>query len=379
MEHYLDNAATTRVSPAAARAAGEAMVVEYGNPSYGHGAGRRAAEALQRHRAVVAGALGAAPEQVVFTSGGTEGDNWAIRAALHANRRVGKHVVATAIEHDAVLAPLRALEREGYEVTYLPPDRLGRITEEQAQAALRPDTALVCVMLVNNEVGSVLPVAGIARRIRASGSRALLLCDAVQGFLKLPFTVDGLGADFVSVSGHKIHAPKGVGALWYRPGLRPVPLLEGGGQEGGLRSGTESTPLIAAFAAAVEEGTAHAGEERAAMAALRDYAREQLTARVPGLEVLGDGSAPHILAVTLPGYKGEVLVRYLSDRGICVSSGSACHRGRPSHVFAALGLDKPRRDGALRVSFSRENDRADVDALAGALAEARRELFRSMS
>lgn len=379
MEHYLDNAATTRVSDAAAQAALAAMTGQYGNPSSRHAMGARAAEALGAHRAVIAGALGAAPDRLIFTSGGTEGDNWSVRAALQCNRRVGKHIVTTAVEHDAVLQTCLALEREGYEVTRLAPDRNGAVTAEQVLDAVREDTALVSMMLVNNEVGTILPVAEVSRMLKVRASRALLHCDAVQGFLKIPFTADALGADFIVLSGHKVHAPKGVGAVCVRGGLRLSPLLTGGGQEGGLRSGTEATAQIAAFAAAVEEGQASFAHDRAQMERLRQYTLEQLTAKVPGVERIGAGAAPHILAVTLPGYKSEVLVRFLSDRGIYVSSGSACHKGKPSHVFAALGLDKKRRDGALRVSFCAQNTKADADALCDALSAAQKELFPSLS
>lgn len=379
MEHYLDNAATTRVSDAAAQAALFAMTEEYGNPSSRHAMGAQAAGALGAHRAVIAGALGAAPERLVFTSGGTEGDNWAIRAAIQINRRVGRHIVTTAVEHDAVLQTCLALEREGYEVTRLAPDRNGVVTAGQVADALREDTVLVSMMLVNNELGTILPVVEVARLLKARGSRALLHCDAVQAFLKIPFTTDELGADFIVLSGHKVHAPKGVGAVCVRAGLRVPPLLAGGGQEGGLRSGTEATAQIAAFAAAVEEGTASFERDRAHVEQLKQYTLERLTVSVPGVERIGAGEAPHILALTLPGYKSEVLVRYLSDRGIYISSGSACHKGKPSRVFAALGLDKKRRDGALRVSFCAQNTKVDADALADALASARRELFPSLS
>ena len=379
MEHYLDNAATTRVSEAAAQAALAAMTEGYGNPSSRHLQGTRAAEALAAHRAVIAGALGAEAERVVFTSGGTEGDNWSIRAAARMNRRAGKHIVTTAVEHDAVLKTCLAMEQEGYEVTRLAPDKNGLVTAEQVMRAVRDDTALVSVMLVNNEIGTILPVGEVARALRARGSRALLHCDAVQGFLKIPFTADGLGADFIVVSGHKVHAPKGVGAVCFGRGLRVPPMLTGGGQEGGLRSGTEPTAQIAAFAAAVEEGTASFEGDRTYLEELKRYTMERLTASVPGIEPVGAGRAPHILAVTLPGYKSEVLVRYLSDRGIYISSGSACHKGKPSHVFAAVGLDKKRRDGAMRVSFCAQNTRADADALASALAAAQKELFTALS
>ena len=379
MFHYLDNAATTQTRPEAAQAAVTAMTEEWGNPSSRYAFGQEASGRLKEHRAQVAAGLGCRPEEVYFLSCGTEGDNWAIAAAVEKNRRKGKHIITTAIEHAAVLEPIRELERQGYEVTWLQPDQQGIITAEQVEAALRPDTILVAMMLVNNELGTVLPVAETARAIRAARCPALLHCDAVQGCLKVPFTPEGLGGDTLAVSGHKVHAPKGIGALYIRRGLRLPPLIRGGGQEKGLRSGTEPTAQTAAFAAAVEAGRASLERDLAHMRELKDYAARTLREQVPGLELIGAGTAPHILPVTLPGYKSEVVLRFLSDRGIYVSSGSACHKGKPSHVYAALKLPKPQLDGILRISFSYDTAREDVDALVQGLKEAQAQLFTSLS
>lgn len=379
MFHYLDNAATTQTRPEAAQAAVTAMTEEWGNPSSRYAFGQEASGRLNEHRAQVAAGLGCRPEEVYFLSCGTEGDNWAIAAAVEKNRRKGKHIITTAIEHAAVLEPIRELERQGYEVTWLQPDQQGIITAEQVEAALRPDTILVAMMLVNNELGTVLPVAETARAIRAARCPALLHCDAVQGFLKVPFTPEGLGVDTLAVSGHKVHAPKGIGALYIRRGLRLPPLIRGGGQEEGLRSGTEPTAQTTAFAAAVEAGRASLERDLAHMRELKDYAARTLREQVPGLELIGAGTAPHILPVTLPGYKSEVVLRFLSDRGIYVSSGSACHKGKPSHVYAALKLPKPQLDGILRISFSYDTAREDVDALVQGLKEAQAQLFTSLS
>ena len=365
MPAYLDNAATTRVCPEAARAALEVMTEGFGNPSSGHAAGRAAAARLAEDRAVVAQRLGCAAEELYFTSCGTEGDNWSIRAAMEFNKRRGRHIVVSAIEHSAVLEPVRALAAQGCEVTYLKPDRSGRIRCEDLQAALRPDTALVSLMLVNNELGTLQPVRQAAEAIRRSGCPALLHTDAVQAFLKVPFTPAELGADLLTVSGHKIRAPKGIGVQYVRRGLVPSPLLLGGGQEQGRRPGTEPTAQIAALAAACR---AWDDSFPAHLSALKQYALETLAA-VPGLEVVSAGDAPHICAVSLPGYPSEMLVRDLSDQGVSVSSGSACHKGKPSHVFAALGLPKRTLMGVLRISFSPENTRADVDALRDGLIQ----------
>lgn len=365
MFHYLDNAATTQTRPEAAQAAVTAMTEEWGNPSSRYAFGQEASGRLKEHRAQVAAGLGCRPEEVYFLSCGTEGDNWAIAAAVEKNRRKGKHIITTAIEHAAVLEPIRELERQGYEVTWLQPDQQGIITAEQVEAALRPDTILVAMMLVNNELGTLLPVAEAAQSIRDAGSPALLHCDAVQAFLKVPFTPAELGVDLLTLSGHKIRAPKGIGVQYIRRGLNLKPLLTGGGQEGGLRPGTEPTAQAAALAAAC---AAWQEDYPARIQEIKEYALESLSA-VPGLEIISRGDAPHICAVSLPGYPSEMLVRELSDRGVYVSSGSACHRGKPSHVFAALGLPKRTLMGVLRVSFSPESTRADVDALAGGLTE----------
>ena len=374
---YFDYAATTPVRPEAAQAMVEAMG-QFGNPSSRYPWGRQAAERVKGYRETVARALGCAPGEVYFTSCGTESDNWAIRKGVELNRRKGKHIVTTAIEHAAVLETCRGLEGQGYEVTYLKPDRTGRITAEAVAAALRPDTALVSMMLVNNEVGFVLPVADCVRAVKAYDSRILFHCDAVQGFLKLPYSVASLGVDLAAVSGHKLGALKGVGAMYVKKGVRLRPMITGGGQEDGMRSGTEATVQLAGFAAACEAATADKTRiERTA--AIKEYTLERLKAALPKLEVISAGDAAHICAVTLPGYKSEVIVRVLGDQGICISSGSACHKGKPSHVFAALGLPKPWLDGALRISFSPDSTREEADRLVSALKGAADSLFTAMS
>jgi len=377
--HYLDNAATTPVRAEAIEAACKAMGEQWGNPSARYALGTQTAELVKGWRQEVARALGCAAEEVIFTSCGTESDNWAIRAAVEINKRRGKHIITTAIEHSAVLEPCRALERQGYEVTYLQPDREGNITVEQVAEALREDTVLVSMMLVNNEVGSVLPVAEVAKLLKRKKSAALLHCDAVQGFLKVKFTPKELGVDFLAVSAHKVHAPKGIGAMYVRKGLKLPPMILGGGQEGGLRSGTEATAQMAAFAAAAKAGREELERDLAHLADLNAYARRELSEKVPGLQLLTAGGAPHILPVSLVGYKSEVIVRFLSDMGVYVSSGSACHKGKPSHVYAALKLPKPVQDGVLRVSFSHDTTRADIDALAEGLKLAQSKLFTSLS
>ena len=371
---YLDHAATTPVPKAVADAMYTVLTEQYANPNAQYPFGQEMRRSVEDWRAVIAKAVGCEANQLFFTSCGTEGDNWAIRAACWQNRHVGRHIVTTAVEHSAVLEPCRQLEQEGYEVTYLHPDASGRVRVEDLEAALRPDTVLVSMMLVNNETGALQPVAQAAQLLRRKQSAALLHTDAVQGFLKIPFTPKGLGVDLLTISGHKIGAMKGSGALYLRKGLRAVPLIRGGGQERGLRSGTEATPQIAALAAAASLGRERMEEHTAALTDLKAYALETFQRGVPGLAVVSPGDAPHICAISLPGYPSQVVVRWLSDRGFCVSSGSACHRGKASHVYAAMHLSKGVRDGVLRISFGPENTRQEVDQLAQALLEATRDL-----
>ena len=368
---YLDNASTTRVCEEAARAALEAMTQGYGNPSSRYALGQAAAKRLEEDRAAVAAALGCESSELYFTSCGTEGDNWSIHAAVEYGRRRGKHIVTTAIEHSAVLEPLKALEAQGYRVTRLRPDKEGRVSTRALREALREDTVLVSMMLVNNELGTVQPVQECASIVKAYSPDILFHTDAVQAFLKVPFTPAELGVDLLTVSGHKVRAPKGIGAQYIRAGLKLNPLLRGGGQEKGLRPGTEATAQIAAFAAACRTWSEHGAEHRAHMAELKAYALETLKEKVPDLEVVTPGDAPHICSVSLPGYPSEMVVRALNDRGVCVSSGSACHRGKPSHVFAALGLPKRTLMGVLRISFCPDSTREEVDALAEGLAAIR--------
>lgn len=369
MPIYFDHAATTPVLPEAAQAALHAMTQDFGNPSSRHRLGEQATAQLKHNRAVISAALGSQAEELFFTSGGTESDNWAIAIATAHNRRHGKHIITTAIEHAAVLEPLKALEQQGYALTYLQPDKSGHIHVEQVEEVLREDTILVSMMLVNNETGALLPVRETANLLRRRKSLALLHSDAVQAFLKIPFTPKDLGVDLLSISAHKVGGTKGCGALYVRKELKPTPLLRGGGQEQGLRSGTEATPQIAAFSVACTAATEQREAHDASLRALKAYALDILPRTLPELVVVSAGDAPHICAVSLPGYPSEMLVRALSERDIFVSSGSACHKGKPSHVFAAMKLPHKVLQGILRLSFSAENTKDEVDTFAAALAE----------
>ncbi len=372
---YLDHAATTPMLPEATQAALYAMTEGFGNPSSLHHLGTQAAKEVALHRATVANALGCAPDELYFTSCGTEGDNWAISLSVHLGRHKGRHIITTAIEHSAILQPCKALEAQGYEVTYLHPDRTGHIDLKQLEAALRPDTVLVSVMLVNNETGAIQPVSEIAKLLKRTKSTALLHTDAVQGFLKLPFTVASLGVDLLTVSAHKVGGMKGSGALYIRKGLQAIPFLRGGGQEKNLRSGTEPTAQIAAFAAACRVNFEQLSLHSTYLSDLKRYALQTLQSSVPKLVVVSEGDAPHIFTISLAGYPSQVVVRYLSDQGICLSSGSACHKGKASHVYAAMNLPKSVRDGVLRVSLAPSNTREDIDALALALRSATENLI----
>ena len=372
---YLDNAATTPVPKAVADAVYDVLLHHCGNPSSQYPAGQEMKKAVEGWRAVIAGALHCPPEHLHFTSCGTESDNWAIQAALWQGRHTGKHIITTAVEHSAILEPCKLLAQQGYDVTYLKPGRDGNITVEQVANALREDTVLVSMMLVNNETGCVFPVAETARLLREKKSPALLHCDAVQGFLKVPCDPAGWGVDMMSLSGHKLGAPKGIGALYIGPRLRePRPLLPGGGQERGLRSGTEATAQIAGFAKAVALRLEDYDAKLAHMTALRDYCREKLLA-MGGVVPVGAGTAPHILSVSLVGYPSANIVTELGAEGICISAGSACHQGKASHVVSALGLDKRTAAGVIRISFSPDNTTEDVDALCDALRRHRDNRF----
>lgn len=369
MEHYLDNSATTRVCPEAAQAALHAMTEVYGNPSSTHTVGREAKRLLDSSRGQVAAALGCAAGELIFTSCGSESDNWAILNGAEAMKRKGKHIISSTVEHDAVRKSLDELESRGFEVTRLRPDEAGAIPAGAVAEALRPDTILVSLMLVNNETGAVTDISSVSRTLKKAGSQALLHTDAVQAFMKLPFSAKSLGADMISVSGHKIHAPKGIGALYIKNGLRLKPFILGGGQEAGRRAGTEAMPQIAAFAAACQA----AGDVKANaahMAELKQLAVDRLQESIPEIRFIG-GGAPHILSLSLPGWRSEVLMNFLEAREIYVSKSSACKKGGRSHVLEAIGLDAKTIDGAIRVGLSRFSTEEDILALCQGLKDAR--------
>ena len=390
---YFDNAATTRARDEVVDAMSAALRENYGNPSSTHIMGRQASAALASARKSVAGALGAGTDEIFFTSSGTEADNWAVLSAAESGARRGRHLITTLIEHDAVRKPAELLMSRGWDVTWLRPDKAGRISPEDFAAALREDTVLASVMLVNNETGAVSPVPQLAREIRRRGLTTLLHTDAVQGFMKIPFTAKTLGADLISISAHKLHGPKGAGALYVKKGLRLPPLLLGGGQENGKRSGTEALPAIVGFGEAARLYALEQSDTLARVQSLNAYAFSRLRESLPEAVVLSGGEtsgeapgspgdlpsrSPYILSLSLPGYKSEVLMNFLEAEGICVAKSSACKRGARSHVLEAIGLPNAVIDGALRVSFSRYSTQEEADYFVDKLKEATQKLYKTL-
>ena len=364
---YLDNSATTKPCAEAVAAMTEALTESWANPSALYGFGFDAAKLLRGARHTVAAAMGAEPDRVFFTSGGTEADNWAIFSTAKRYGKKHKHIITTAIEHHAILNCMKELESQGFEVTYLQPDDQGRVTLADLKAALRKDTILVSIMMVNNEVGSVMPIAQMAKLTHKLCPDAIFHTDAVQGFLKVPFSAKTLGADLITVSSHKVHGPKGAGALYISPRLKSFPaLLIGGGQEGNFRSGTEGTPAIFGFAAACSAVSATFKDDSAREQAMIAALAEKLGA-AEGIVINGCHEAPHILSLSIPGVPTQNTINILQDHGICVSAGSACAKGHRSHVLEAMGTKPEVMDGSFRVSLCRETTQEELDKLCDVL------------
>ena len=361
---YLDNSATTKPCPQAVEAMTLALTENWANPSALYNFGIDCARDLRNARHQLAAALGAEPDRVFFTSGGTEADNWAIHGTVKRFGKRGKHIITTAIEHHAILNYMKDLESQGFEVTYLQPDELGNIALSDLRDALRPDTILVSIMMVNNEVGSVMPIEKMAKLTHKLCPDAVFHTDAVQGFLKVPFSAKTLGADLISISSHKIHGPKGAGALYISPRFKSFPaLLLGGGQEGGFRSGTEATPAIFGFTAAAAAGAATFRQDIAREKALIAGLVEKLSA-LEGVHINGAHEAPHVLNLAIPGVPTQNSINILQDAGICVSAGSACAKGHRSHTLEAMHVRPEVMDGSFRISICRDTTQEELDRLA---------------
>lgn len=367
-EIYLDNSATTRVCKAAAEKALYMMTECYGNPSSLHSKGFAAEKEMTAARAAIAEKLSAQPVEIYFTSGGTESDNIAILGAAHAKKRAGNRIVTTAIEHPAVLNTMAQLEREGFEVIYVQPEADGNIPAEKFAEVIDAKTILVSVMTVNNETGAVLPLKEIAGIIKRKKAPALFHTDAVQAFCKLPLSPKRLGVDLISVSGHKVHGPKGVGGLYVKSGVRILPHSFGGGQEKNLRPGTEGVPQICAFGAAVKAMPAERDAEMT-VREVRDHLLERLRAMPEVTLNSPENAMPYIVNLSAGRVRAETMLHFLAERGIYVSSGSACGKAKPSHVLTAMELPAQRIETSLRVSLCAENTKEEIDAFADALAE----------
>ncbi len=377
---YADNAATTAVSRTALEAMTKALAETYGNPSSLHRMGREASEALRQARETMAKCLGAQSREIYFTGCGTEADNWAIRYAAQAGAAKGKrHLISTPIEHHAVLHTLEALKKEGFEVTLLPVYENGVVRLEDLKSAIREDTCLVTVMYANNEIGSVQPISEIGALCHEKG--VLFHTDAVQAAGHLPINVAAQHIDMLSLSGHKFHAPKGVGALYCRKGIPIQPFMQGGGQERGKRAGTEALPSIMAMAAALEESCAHLEENRKKVEYLRDKLIAGLS-KIPFARLTGDAAnrLPGLVSFCFEGIEGESLLLRLDLAGICASSGSACTSGSldPSHVLLAIGLPHEIAHGSLRLSLCESNTEEEIDYILSEVPQVVRTL-REMS
>ena len=386
MECYLDNSATTKCLPEVVEAVANCMSETYGNPSSMHLKGVEAEKLMRSAKETIAKTLKVDAKEIFFTSGGTESDNWAVLQTARSAKRNGNHVITTKIEHAAVLNPMKQLEKEGFEVTYLGTDEYGRISLDELKEAIQPETVLVSVMGVNNEIGTVEPVAEIGELIKKCNPKTVFHVDAVQMYGKIPVYPKRMKIDLLSVSGHKIHGPKGIGILYISDKVKITPLILGGGQQKGMRSGTDNVPGIAGFAKAAEILTANLEEDAKRMAALRDLFLAEVT-KLEGVTANGPAryfissqqagadsgieAAPHIASISVEGVRAEVLLHTLEEKGIYVSAGSACASNKPaiSETLKAIGLKKELLDSTVRFSFSILTTEEEIRYALGALEE----------
>lgn len=376
---YLDNAATTKPFEEVVKEINKSLLDVYGNPSSVHRMGIEAEEKLKKARETIARSLQVNPSGVFFTSGGTEANNLALKGTARALRRKGTHIIVSATEHKSVLSTIQALDEEGFEITYLPVDSNGFVDLDKLAGSIRRDTILVSIMHVNNETGVIQPIDRISEILRDKHSQAQFHVDAVQSYGKIPLHPKQPGIDLLTLSGHKIHGPKGVGALYLAGNSKLNPILHGGNQENGMRAGTENLPAIAGFAKAAEINFRDIPEKENFLRDLNNRFQSKLQENIKELRINTPEdlhAAPHILNVSFPGLKGEVLLRQLELEGVYVSTGSACTSGdkRPSHVLGAMGIDRTTVEGALRFSFSVMNKPEEIDYAVEALIPAIKKL-----
>ena len=369
MRVYMDNGATTRVTEPVMAAMQPYFCEIYGNPSSVHGFGREARKAVEAARAQVAKAIGAQPREIYFTGCGTEADNWALRGAAYANIKKGKHIITTNFEHHAILHTCKQLEKEGFEVTYMPVDHDGLITPEQLEAAIRPDTVLVSVMYANNEVGTIEPIPELAAVAKAHG--VLFHTDAVQAIGHVPIDVKAQNIDMLSMSGHKFHAPKGIGVLYVRQGVRLERLMQGGAQERGQRPGTENLAGIVGIGKAIELATEDVEGRAEKMAAIRDHMIDRIMKEIPHVQLNGHPTKRMCGNINVSFYfvESESILLHLDFKGIAASSGSACTSGSldPSHVLLAIGVSHEHANGSVRLSLCEENTLEEADYVVDSL------------
>ena len=368
---YMDNGATTRVTEPVFEAMKPYFCEVYGNPSSVHSFGRESRHVVEEAREQVAKALNAEPREIYFTGCGTESDNWAVRGAAYANIKKGKHIITTNIEHHAILHTCQQLEKEGFEVTYLQVDEFGFVTAEQLEAAIRPDTTIVSIMMANNEIGTIEPIAELAKVCNAKG--VLFHTDAVQAIGSVKIDVKEMGIDMLSLSGHKFHAPKGIGALYVRKGVRLQRLINGGGQERSQRAGTENLASIVGIGKAIKIATANIDKHNEQLSAIRDHMINRILTEIPYTRLNGhpEQRLPGNVNVCFRFIEGEALLLSLDIKGIAASSGSACTSGSldPSHVLLAIGLPHEIAHGSLRLTISEETTMEEADYVVDSLVE----------
>ncbi len=360
-EIYLDNSSTTKVSPAVAQVVMDTMTDNYGNPSSLHSKGLQAELAIEKAADIIAKGLGVKPQEIIFTSGGTEANNLAIFGGVEAKKRRGKKIITTALEHSSVLSAVKELGKDGYDCVFVEPNAEGLITAMDIADKVDDSTILVSVMAVNNETGQILPIQEIAKAVRAKNKDTLIHCDGVQAFGKIPLPINKWDVDLLTISGHKIHCPKGVGALYIKKGVRLIPRQIGGAQQGKIRPGTQAVPLIVGFGKASEIALGNIKTNYSKAEGLYNHLAEKIS-KIDGIEINSPvAGSPYVMNISVEGYRSEIMLHALEQKGIYLSSGSACSKGEKSHVLSAMGLSNSRIDSGLRVSFSCDTTIEQID------------------